>query len=77
VIDRLRSLKTPWLTPAAVLLLLFGSLMLDNWAVVVVAAVLLVAGLLFMPQQRVRGPLAAGIAIAVAAGLVVLLNSIR
>ena len=70
-------LKTPWLTSAAVLLLLFGSLVLNNWAVVAVAAVLLVAGLLFMPQQRVRGPLAAAIAIAVAVTLVLLLRSIR
>lgn len=77
MIDRLRAFKTPWLTPAAVMLLLFGSLMLNNWAVVVVAAVLLVLGLLFMPQQRVRGGLAAAIAVCVAVGLVALLNSIR
>lgn len=73
----LERMKTPWLTPAAVLLLLFGSLVLNDWAMVIVAAVLLVAGLLFMPQQRVRGGLAAVIAVAVAAGLVVLLRSIR
>jgi len=77
MIERLKTLKTPWLMPAAVMLLLFGSLMWNNWAVVVVAAVLLVAGLLFMPQERVRGPLAAAIAVAVAVGLVLLLNSIR
>lgn len=74
MIDRL---KTPWLVPAAVMLLLFGALLIDNWAVVAVAAVLLVAGLIFYPQQRVRGPLAALIAVAVASGLVLLLNSIR
>jgi hypothetical protein len=77
MIERLKTLKTPWLMPAAVMLLLFGSLMVNNWAVVIVAAVLLVAGLLFMPQERVRGPLAAVIAIGVAVGLVLLLNSIR
>ncbi|MGE3856559.1 MAG: hypothetical protein AB7G21_06355 [Dehalococcoidia bacterium] len=77
MVDRLKALKTPWLTPAAVMLLLFGSLMLNNWAVVVVAAVLLVLGLLSYPQQRVRGGLAALIAMAIAVGLVVLLNSIR
>ena len=70
-------LKTPWLIPAAVILLLFGALSFNNWAVVVVAAVLLVAGLLFMPQTRVRGPLAALIAVGVAGGLVLLLRSIR
>jgi hypothetical protein len=70
-------LKTPWLIPAAVLLMLFGALAFNNWAVVAVAAVLLVAGLLFMPQQRVKGPLAALIAVAVAGGLVLLLRSIR
>lgn len=77
MVDRLKVLKTPWLTPAAVLLLLFGSLMLNNWAVVIVAGVLLVVGLLSYPQERVRGGLAAAIAMGVAAGLVLLLNSIR
>ena len=75
--ERLKALKTNWLTSAAVLLLLFGAAMLNNWAVVAVAAVLLVAGMVFMPQQRVRGPLAAGIAMAVAIGLVIAINAIR
>ena len=70
-------LRTIWLTPAAVLLLLFGSLVLDNWAVTAVAAVLLVAGLVLMPRERMRGGTAAIIGIAVAAALVVLLRSIR
>jgi hypothetical protein len=68
-------LKSAWLTPAAVLLLLFGSAMLDSVAMAVVAAVLFVVGLRFTPaEQRLPGAAAAGIGLAVAAGLVLLLR---
>ncbi len=70
-------LKSEWLTFAAVILLLFGSYVLDNRAVTLVAAVLLVAGLVFMRKDRLRGGAAAIIAMAVAATLVVILQMLR
>ena len=65
------------LLTAAVLLLLFGSYVLDNRAVTLVAAVLLVAGLVFMRKDRVRGGAAAVIAMGVAAMLIVILQMLR
>ena len=70
-------LKTPWLTSAAVALLLFGSLVLESLAMAVVAAVLLVAGLVFMPRERLRGGVAAVIGLVAAASLVVILRLAR
>lgn len=70
-------LKSGWFTAAAVVLLLFGGLVLDSLAMAVVAGVLVVAGLVFMPRERVRGGAAAVIAFVVAASLVVILRLMR
>ena len=70
-------LKTAWLTPAAVALLLLGAYVLDSRAMAIVAVALLVAGLIIVPNERLRGGMAATIAIIVAAGVVVLLRLFR
>ncbi len=75
--DVIERLKTAWLTPAAVALLLLGAFVLDSRAMAIVAAVLLVAGLIIVPRERMRGGMAATIAFVVAAGTVVILRLFR
>ena len=70
-------LKTAWLTPAAVALLLFGAYVLDSRGMAIVAAALLVAGLIIVPCERLRGGMAAAIAFVVAAGTVIILRLFR
>ena len=70
-------LKTAWLTPAAVALLLFGAYVLDSRGMALAAAVLLVAGLVIVPRERLRGGMTAAIAFVVAAGVVVILRLFR
>ena len=70
-------LQSEWFTAAAVVLLLFGSYALNSRGVTLVAAALLAVGLVFMRKDRVRGGLAAVVALAVAATMVVLLRLLR
>ena len=70
-------LRTGWFTGAVVALLLFGGLVLDSVAMAVVAVVLLVAGLVFMPRERVRGGVAAAMGFVAAASIVVILRLLR
>ena len=70
-------LKTAWLTPAAVALLLLGAYVLDSRGMAIVAVALLVAGLIIVPRERMRGGMAAVIAIVVAAGVIILLRLFR
>ena len=69
-------LKTRWFPSAAVALLL-GSLFLDNLAIAVIAAALLVAGVVFMPRERLRGSTAAAIGFVAAASIAVILRLLR
>ena len=70
-------LETEWLTAAAVILLLFGSFILDSTALTMVAGVLLVTGVIFMRKDRVRGGLAGLVGLVVAAAMVVILRLVR
>jgi hypothetical protein len=62
-------LKSTWLTFAAVGLLLFGSLLFNNGAMAIVAVLLLVAGLVFTPRDRIRGGTAALLGAVAALGI--------
>ena len=70
-------LKTAWLTPAAVALLLFGAYVLDSRGMAIVAVALLIAGLVIVPRGRFRGGMTAVIAMVVAASVVILLRLFR
>lgn len=65
------------ITPVAIILMLLGSLVLDNTPLTIGAAVLLMVGVLLMPRQEgLQGWMPAVSLIGVAA-LVIILRSIR
>jgi hypothetical protein len=68
-------ISSAWSTAVAVVLLLFGALLLDSAVVAFVAAVFLVAGLMLTsPEERYKGASVAALAAVVAFGAVVMMR---
>lgn len=65
------------ITPVAIILLLLGSLVLDNTLLTIGGALLLIVGIVLMPRSPGIGGYMMPIAVLIAAGLVILLRSIR